>query len=98
MTDAERYKKACHAMQTGVAFTKDKADQAPKHLRVGVNVALRDQSSLVGLLIAKGVFTREEYMKAIADGMEEEAAGYEDQIRDELRGDGDGDGPRITLA
>ena len=92
MTDAERYRKALHAMQSGVAFQRNKKDQEPKHLRVGVNVAMRDHASLVALLVSKGVISTEDYMKAIADGMEEEAAGYEDQLGDELGGE-----TRVTL-
>jgi hypothetical protein len=34
----------------------------------------------VTLLIAKGVFTREEYLKAIADAMEGEVKRYEDHL------------------
>lgn len=76
MTDEERYAKAAHAMQSGVAFLEDKTDQTPKHLRVGVNVALSDLGALATLLIEKGVFTRAEYVKALADGMEREAESY----------------------
>jgi len=37
MDNKERYNKAAHAMQSGVAFSKDKKEQDPKHLRVGIN-------------------------------------------------------------
>ena len=36
--------------------------------------------ALEELLVAKGVITPDEYMKAIADRMEEEAAGYEKEL------------------
>jgi hypothetical protein len=48
----------------------------PKHLRVGVNAAIRDTSSLGELLIRKGVITRDELVAALADGMEAEAESY----------------------
>ena len=80
MDDAQRYKRASHAMQSGVEFSEDKSDQTPKHLRVGVNVALRDGASLAQLLIEKGIISRAEYLKAIADGMEAEADGYREKI------------------
>lgn len=83
MDDEERYFKAAHAMQSGVAFEMNYLDTAsatePKHLRVGVNVALSDGAALVRLLIAKGILTEEEYFKAIADMMEEEVAKYQER-------------------
>jgi hypothetical protein len=85
---AERYEAACHAMQTGVAHDLNLRPNSgtPKHLRVGVNVALRDHGSLVGLLISKGIITQEEYEKAIADGMEAEVKTYEDMIASQTGG------------
>jgi hypothetical protein len=78
-SDRERWQAAAHAMQSGVAmemnFNPDPTD--PKHLRVGINTTLTDHGSLVRLLIAKGVITEAEYLKAIADGMEQEKARYE---------------------
>jgi hypothetical protein len=81
MTDEERYHAAVHAMQTGVMYEMEHTDQAsPKHLRVGVNVALRGNGSIVALLVSKGIITQEEVMKALADGMEEEARAYEARL------------------
>ena len=80
MDDAQRYKRALHAMQSGVEFLQDKSDQTPKHLRVGVNSALRDSASLAQLLIEKGIISRTEYLKAIADGMEAEADRYREEV------------------
>lgn len=74
--DRERYLLAAHAMQSGVAADPDPNDKTPKHLRVGVNAAMSDQGGLVALLIGKGVFTADEYEKAIADAMEREAERY----------------------
>ncbi len=80
----DRWMAAAHAMQTGVRTEMETgcrhAETEPKHLRVGVNTALRDTASLVGLLVRKGVITEVEYMEAIADGMEEEKRGYEQRL------------------
>lgn len=61
-------------MQTGVAYEIeiDSSQASPKHLRVGVNSAMLQQSALVRLLIAKGVFTWAEYFAALADAAEAE--------------------------
>jgi hypothetical protein len=75
----ERYMRAAHAMQTGVAYM-DHYDPKPmtaKHLRVGVNTAHSDLGALVRLLISKGVLTELEYMAAIVEAMEDEVASYE---------------------
>jgi len=78
---------AAHAMQSGVAAKMgyDKSETDPKHLRVGINSAMRDQASLVRLLIDKGVIEETEYEKAIADGMEEEVRGYEKELSDHYK-------------
>lgn len=87
MTDEEnrnRYMRAAHAMQSGVAIEMNvphrKKATEPKHLRVGINSAMSDHGGLVQLLIAKGVFTESEYLAAIADAMEREAAEYQSSI------------------
>lgn len=90
--DRKRYLAACHAMQSGVEFHPDKSDQTPKHLRVGVNVALRDLGSLTALLIARGVISEAELVKALADGMEEEAADHARRVSEAMGG------ANITLA
>lgn len=88
--DRERYNRAAHAMQTGVAFLIGNDAEPwppvakeinPKHLRVGINVALRDMASLVKLLIDKGFITLDEYEKALADGMEEEVKIHEEILK-----------------
>jgi hypothetical protein len=77
--DHKRYAAAAHAMQSGVAakMHHEPAETQPKHLRVGINSAMCDHAALVRLLIAKGVFTEEEYVKEIADEMEREKERYE---------------------
>lgn len=93
--DEDRYNRAAHAMQTGVAFESelDPGQLAPKHLRAGVNSAQVSAAALAGLLIAKGVFTLEEYTAAQADQMEAEAEAYRARIQERL-----GDGTTVTLA
>lgn len=77
--DISRYENAAHAMQSGVAFKMNynPKETESKHLRVGVNSAMVDCGSLAKLLIDKGLITEGEYLKAIADGMEREAALYQ---------------------
>jgi hypothetical protein len=77
-----RYAAAGHAMQTAVAIKMqhDGSETEPKHLRVGVNSALSSQGGLVTLLIAKGVFTLEEYSTAMADAMEREVETYREEL------------------
>lgn len=78
----DRWMKAAHAMQSGVAATMqiEATDTTPKHLRVGVNAAMANLGSLARLLIAKGLFTELEYLEAIADGMEQEVKSYEEKL------------------
>ncbi len=81
-SDHNRYLKAAHAMQSGVAAWMhiDPKQVEPKHLRVGINSAMSDHGALVGLLVAKGVITSDEYTRAVADSMEREAASYEERL------------------
>jgi hypothetical protein len=80
--NVRRHAAAAHAMQTGVAYehSRDASDGTPKHLRVGINAAMADHGGLVRLLIAKGVFTEDEYVEAVADSMEAEAKRYEEHL------------------
>lgn len=88
----ERYLRACHAMQSGVKHDMETSpggmsqDTMPKYLRTGVNSALVDSSAVGRLLVAKGVCTREEYLRALADTMEEEAHRYETLLSERLGG------------
>lgn len=93
--DHQRYLAAAHAMQSGVAHKMhvDPSETSPKHLRVGVNSAMVDAAAVARLLIAKGVFTEDEYYAAIADQMEREKALYEQFLKDHYGPDG----PTITL-
>lgn len=80
-------------VQTGIATQMDQGskDTEPKHLRVGIDSLFADAKGLATLLLAKGVFTREEYLAAIAQSMEEEADGMEASLSAKL-------GAKVTLA
>jgi hypothetical protein len=83
-----RYESAANAVQSGVrvliehAATRGErfARVEPKHLRVGIDLSKAEQGGLARLLIAKGVFTQEEYFSAMAEAAEEEAARYEREV------------------
>lgn len=79
----QRYLRAAHAMQTGVKILQehDAKELDPKHMRVGVNASMRDLASIGKLMMEKGVFTRAEYLEAVAAGMEEEAASYQAKVQ-----------------
>lgn len=81
-----RYQRAMHAMQTGVAMDQGSGspDGTPKHLRVGINAAMSDINAIGTLLIAKGIITLEEYELAIVEGVEKEAARYEQILGERL--------------
>lgn len=80
--DRDRYRRAAHAMQSGVAMEMnyDASPCEPKHLRVGINAAMSDHGGLAGLLIKKGLITEEEYLEAITEAMEREKQSYEDRL------------------
>lgn len=77
-----KYQALCHAMQTGVAceLEKNNSSGTPKHLRVGVNVAMSDHGALVKLLIAKGIFTEDEYFGALIEMMQREVDSYQERL------------------
>lgn len=89
MSKIDEYRKrwidAAHKVQTAIATLMNisiyKAVE-PKHLRVGIDTQKADQGSLARLLIHKGIFTEEEYLEAIANGMEAEADSYEQEVRE----------------
>lgn len=80
--DSKRYIAAVHAMQTGVALKiqRDPTEASPKHLRVGINSAMVETSALAKLLIEKGVITLDDWLKAVAVGMENEVKLYADEL------------------
>lgn len=77
---AERYERAAHRVQTAVAFNPDRPSDQYKDLRTGLDMRAADAAGLATLLIAKGVFTLEEYLEAVADAAEREAAQKEDEL------------------
>lgn len=68
-----------HAMQTGVAYTMsiDPGETTPKHLRVGVNNAMIGVAAIADLLIQKGIFTEEEYVRSLITWTERDIASYQ---------------------
>lgn len=82
----ETYEAAAHRMQSATRFLMESTmykGGEPKHLRVGINSAMSDQGALAGLLIEKGVFTREEYVEAVRLAMIREADEMTDRARKE---------------
>jgi len=81
---AERYEKAMHSMQAGVALLMgyDPSETSPKHLRVGINSAMLESNAMGELLIKKGLITEEEYMIAITKAAEKEANRYKEYLTD----------------
>jgi hypothetical protein len=75
------YVQALHGMQSGVAYEMGLPDRgsatSAKHLRVGVNSAMIDTAAIVDLLVAKRVFTREEFMEQQRLVANEEVVRYE---------------------
>jgi len=88
----ERYRAAMRAMQSGVAFKMnyEGSETTPKSLRAGVNSALIDSGAIAQFLIAKGVFTAEEFSAQLAENAEREVKMYEDWIRARF-------GPEVTI-
>ena len=72
--DMQRYYSAVMSMNRCVKILD--RPESPHVIRQGINTALRDMGSVVGLLMAKGVITAEEYQRALADGMEREVCDY----------------------
>lgn len=89
-----RYNAAAHAMQTAVKLTMEaghaaiaggelaaeQVETSPKHLRTGVNSSMVDCAAVARLLVDKGIFTRLEYLIAVADQMEAEVELYRPKL------------------
>lgn len=80
------YRRLAHALQSGVAMTMnyDSKDTEPKHLRTGLNLALVHDDAVVRLLIAKGIFTEEEYVDSINAALQEEVTRYEQSLNETI--------------
>lgn len=59
----DKYLGLAHQIQTAIAaeLEVDPSSGTPKHLRVGVNMAMCDIAALVDLMIEKGVCTQQEF-------------------------------------
>ena len=86
---ATDYKKHAHAVQTAIEFNPNKRPCEPKHLRVGIDMSKADMAGLAELLIAKGVFTLEEYIAAITKSARDEAMRHRDALAAEIGTDPD---------
>ena len=80
----DRYTAAGHRVQTAIAYMLGKGSDlaTPKHLRVGVNMAMAEHAALAMLLVDKGVITLEEYEEQLADFTEKEADRCVQEARD----------------
>lgn len=82
-----------HAIQTGVEYERQFNDgpTSGKHLRTGLDAQMSEFASLVQLLVAKGVFSEQEYFDASLQALRDEVARYERRLSDRY-------GIAITLA
>jgi hypothetical protein len=74
-----RYYRAGHRVQSAVKFMLENDQQmgTPKDLRTGLDLRASDMKGLAYLLIAKGVFTEDEYIEAVIKAAVEEGDRYE---------------------
>jgi hypothetical protein len=86
------YESAMHAVQSGIAMLMNYSPSlvSGKHLRVGINSAMVTDRAVAELLIAKGVFTKDEYMDAITVAANKEVEMLEKELSELL-------GSKITL-
>lgn len=78
------YNRQAHRVQTAIAVLMQQDDHAfveTKHLRTGIDMTKSDHGGLVTLLIAKGVFTLEEYLAALTEAAKREADAYEKVVQ-----------------
>lgn len=81
--------KLSHRVQSGIAFLLSGAERKgerfpecePKHLRVGVNSALIETSALARLLLAKKIFTAEEYFDMLIKVWRDEVDSYTARVK-----------------
>lgn len=83
---SQEYSRLAHAVQSGVAVELNNGSRiaTPKYLRTGLNLVMRDLSSLCDLLIQKGLLTQEELEEAILKGVKEEIKLHEQLIEQRL--------------
>jgi len=78
------YEEALHGVQSAVKYELENGGldaEFAKHLRVGIDARASDARGLVELLIAKGVFTGEEYVEYVRLAMNEELVRYTSHVR-----------------
>lgn len=78
----EEYLSLAHALQSGVAMDisgvgEDNSAASPKHLRVGVNMALVEIAALWQLMMDKGILTEEELRRSSINQLRIEVERYE---------------------
>jgi len=87
------YEEAAHGVQSAIKYEIENKHPVLvnnpalgniiKHLRVGIDARAADARGLAELLIAKGVFTLDEYVEHMRLAMNEELARYTDHVRKE---------------
>lgn len=88
-----RYLAAAHAVQAGVQMemnndppSRSGSAVSPKMLRTGINLAMVEHGALIRVLIAKGLFTEEEYFEELVKGVEAEQSAYEERLTQRFGG------------
>lgn len=85
------YEAAMHGVQSAIKFELEQSGWAVnhpalatviKHLRTGIDARAADAQGLASLLIAKGVFTLEEYTEVLRLAANEELSRYQQHCRD----------------
>lgn len=80
------YAEAAHGVQSALAYEILQGPVGrlhPKHMRTGLDLGKAEMAGLVTLMLAKGVFTMEEYLEAMRLGvnnelhLEQQRLGYE---------------------
>lgn len=74
-----------HAIQTGVKMKISRGpdregEASPKHLRVGVNLAMCEHAALVELLVKRGIINEAEYYDSVLSKLRQEVASYEAEL------------------
>lgn len=82
-----------HAVQTGIAakMLYDESEITPKHLRVGINSSMVNNSALVKILFKKGIITEHEYWQSMVNEAYDEVIRYEKILSEHFN-------KKITLA
>ena len=77
----DEYMALMHQMQTGVAFTMHRSDEAsPKHLRVGVNSAICMVSALVKTLVEADVIIWEDFRDSEIEMLKQDIESYKSRL------------------